>query len=121
MKILYLLLTLVNSEKIITNFNIPSCRNCIYYKPSLYTSDFATTLSRCEKFGDKNIITDEITYLYADNCRNDESKCGKIGKYYEKEIYIEIKILNHVILSNMPTYLVTIIVFFYLLALNQKQ
>ena len=25
-----------NSEKIIKNINIPSCRNCIHYKPSMY-------------------------------------------------------------------------------------
>jgi len=30
----------VNSEKIIKNINIPSCRNCIYYKPSMYENDF---------------------------------------------------------------------------------
>jgi hypothetical protein len=121
MKILYLLLVLVNSEKFILNLDIPSCRKCIFYKPSIYNNDFTSGLSKCEKFGEKDIITGEINYFFADNCRNDESKCGKIGKYYEKETYIEIKILNHLILSNLPTYLLTIIVFFYLSILNQKQ
>jgi hypothetical protein len=107
MKILYLFFILVNSEKIITNINIPSCRNCLHYKPPLYSNDFSYSLSKCEKFGEKDIVTNKITYMFAESCRNDESKCGKIGKYYEKEINIEIKILNHLILSNMPNFLLT--------------
>ena len=34
------------------------------------------------KFGDKNIVTGEIRYNSAINCRNDETKCIKVGIYY---------------------------------------
>ena len=102
-----LLLSMVPSNKIIKNINYPSCRNCIHYKPNSYYSDFTSILSKCEKFGEKNIITDEIKYNFADSCRDNESKCGKEGKYFEEEKNINTKILLHKITSNM-SYILTI-------------
>jgi hypothetical protein len=88
-----------SGDKIIKNINIPSCRNCIYYKPATY-NEFTSTLNRCEKFGEKNIVTDEIKYDFADTCRDNESKCGKEGKYFIEEPNLELKIWKHKILSN---------------------
>jgi len=59
-------------------------------------------LNECNKFGSKNIITDEILHDYADDCRRDENKCGEKGIYFEQEPNINIKILKHKILSNGP-------------------
>jgi len=103
MKILYLLFTIINSEKIIKNINIPSCRNCIHYKPSYYSTDFTAPYNKCDKFGDKNIITNKISYDYVDICRNDENKCGHEGKFFEPEKNIELKIFTHQIISNIPS------------------
>ena len=101
MKFTHLLfyLHLVNPEKIIKNINIPSCKNCIHFKPNMYDNDFASPFIKCEKFGVKDIITDKITYDYADLARNDESRCGKEGKYFEEEKNINMKILKHSILK----------------------
>jgi hypothetical protein len=85
MKTTHLLLTSglsMCSDKIIKNINVPSCKNCIYYKPRMFDSDFTSTLNICEKFGNKNIITDKITYDYADLCRQSDTKCGEEGKYF---------------------------------------
>ena len=82
MKLFYLLFSLVYSEKIIRNINIPCCRNCVHYLPDNYSRDFASTLSKCNQFGSKDIITDKITQDYADSCRSDESKCGEKGKLW---------------------------------------
>ena len=125
MKLLYLFLSLlqVSSEKIIKNINIPSCRNCIHYKPFQYNSDFTSRSSKCEKFGEKDIITNEITYDYADSCRKDSSKCGNEGKYFEEEKNIDLKILKHSIVSNYSTYCITLFIFLYsytLYSLNNK-
>ena len=95
----YLLLSLSASDKIIKNIDIPSCRNCIHYKPAFF-NDFSSRLNRCEKFGSKDIITDEITYDFVDSCRDDESRCGKNGKYFEEEKNIDWKIIKHKITSN---------------------
>ena len=103
MKILYLLFIIVNSEKIIKNINIPSCRNCIHYKPSYFSNEFSASFNKCDKFGEKNIITNEITYDYADTCRRDEDKCGDEGKYFELEKNIELKIFIHQIISIIPS------------------
>jgi hypothetical protein len=103
---IFLLFTLVNSEKIIKNINIPSCRNCIHYKPSYYTNDFTGSYSNCDNFGDKNIVSNKISYDSAEMCRNDENKCGNEGKYFEQEKNIELKIFTHQIISNMPNILV---------------
>ena len=107
MKLLYLLfgLLVTNSEKIIKNINIPSCRNCIYFKPHT-SSDFTSSLSKCEKFGEKNILTDKITNYYADSCRNDEDKCGLQGKYFVEEKNIDIKILTHNIIYHLDKYII---------------
>jgi len=58
----------INSEKIITNINIPSCRNCIFHKPN-NKDNFASSSNLCEKFGEKNIITGEIDYDSVFRCR----------------------------------------------------
>jgi len=91
MKLSFLSLCIFKPNKIIKNINIPSCKNCIYYKPNILHNDFTSTYNKCEKFGEKDIITDEITYKFANFCRDDESMCGKEGKYFEEEKNIKFK------------------------------
>lgn len=95
MRVIYFLFYLCNCTKIINNGNLPSCRNCVYYKPDKNNNDFTSSFSKCQVFLDKDIITDKIKYEYADHCRYDEYKCGKIGKYFEEEKNINIKIFIH--------------------------
>ena len=106
MKILYSLVSLVHSEQIIKNINVPSCINCVHFKPPYY-SDFTSSLSKCNKFGTKDIITDKIVYTdYADMSRSNEDKCGKEGKYFELEKNVEFKILIHQIIRNSPNIMI---------------
>ena len=57
----YLLWSLLPfSKPNIENLHIPSCKNCIHFAPS-YMNDFTCSLNKCNKFGTKDIITDEIT------------------------------------------------------------
>lgn len=122
MKILYLLFAIINSEKIIKNINIPSCRNCIHYKPSYYTTDYTASYNRCDKFGDKDIITNKISYDFADMSRKDEKKCGYDGKYFEVEQNIELKIFTHQIISRIPSILaVSLIVLSIILNIYAKK
>jgi len=122
MKILYLLFAIVNSEQIIKNINIPSCRNCIYYKPPYYSSDFSASYSKCNKFGTKDIITNKISYNeFADSCRRDKDKCGNEGKYFELEKNIELKIFTHQIISNIPTLLLIPTAVLYMFLLLHKK
>jgi hypothetical protein len=102
MKSFFLLTSLVNSEQIIRNVKIPACRNCIHYIPSIVNADFNAPYNKCAKFGDKNIITDKITYEDALYCRTDETKCGFDAKYFEMEPNINEKIMKHKFMSWGP-------------------
>ena len=54
----------------IKNIDIPSCRNCIHYKPSFY-SDYASISSTCEYFGTKDIRTSfYLTMIICSNIYN---------------------------------------------------
>uniref|UniRef100_A0A6C0DRB0 Uncharacterized protein n=1 Tax=viral metagenome TaxID=1070528 RepID=A0A6C0DRB0_9ZZZZ len=120
MKFTKLLLCMVKPEPIIKNLNVPSCRNCIYYKPNVYDGDFTSSYTKCEKFGNKNIITGEIKYGFADLCRNDESKCGTNGKYFEEEPNINMKILKYKLISNIPYSLAFLFTSFFVYIVTHK-
>jgi len=109
MKIISLLLTLLCSDKIIKNVDLPSCKNCIYYEPK-YENNYSN-LNKCNKFGVKDIINDEINYDNAKSCRNDENKCGLQGKYYKEEANPNMKMLKYK-LTNYQSYplLLTVII-----------
>ena len=100
------LLHMTNSEQIIKNINLPSCRNCVYYKPD--SLEF-TSYGKCEKFGIKNIVTNKISYSFAESNRYDENMCGKDGKYFEEEKNINLKILKHKLKNNFY-YIIPILV-----------
>ena len=91
----------ITDNKIIKNIHIPSCKNCIHYNPSVLNRDFASPTNECHKFGEKDIITDKITYTFAENARNDETKCGKGGVYFQQDPHIDIKIFKHSIIRNL--------------------
>lgn len=83
------------NSKIIRNIEFPSCKNCVYYRPSCLRNEFTSTFNKCDKFGVKNVVTDEITYNFADLCRSDESLCGKEGKHFERQPRLWLKKLKH--------------------------
>ena len=121
------LLCAIKSEKIIKNIqintikdlNYPSCYNCVYYKPSLFSTDYGSSTSKSEKIGEKNILTSNIKYDYVSICRMNESKCGKEGKYFEEEKSLNIKMFSHMIISSFPnTILISLIVWYLLLKIN---
>jgi len=87
----------------------PSCRDCIHYIPSTDSYEFDSSLSRCQQFGQRDVITDKITYDYVDTVRYDESKCGQNGKYFELEKNIQLKIWKHKFISFFPILLVMLL------------
>jgi len=107
-----------NAKSIITNKNIPVCRNCVFYKPDIYGDDFSSRYSKCGKFGEKNILTGKITYKYVDICRENETLCGKEGKYFEKEEQINWKLMKYIVIKNVPYGILVLPFFFILLVSN---
>jgi len=99
----------------IRNVNIPACRNCIHFQPYKYGS-FSSGTSKCANFGNKDIISGEVTIDYADLCRKDESKCGIEGKYFEKEPNLEFKMWKHSFYKDLSMNIFYLSVVLYLFA-----
>jgi len=83
--------------KIIRNLEYPACKNCIHYRPSCLRNDFTSTFNKCDNFGVKDVVTDKITYDFADLCRSDQYRCGKEGKHFERQPRLWLKKLKHTI------------------------
>jgi len=98
------------SDKFIKNIDLPSCKNCIHYRPSMYNLVFDSTLNQCSKFGEKDIITDKIKYDFAESCRRDVEKCGEKGEYFEEEPNLVLKMTIHR-LSSLSPYFFTVLLF----------
>ena len=74
----------------IRNSDLPICSNCLYFIEHTNNYPYDPVPSdkqygRCKKFGEKNLITGEIDYNLAINCRLDASECGKIGSEFTKK------------------------------------
>ena len=87
--------TMKFDNKIIRNIEFPACKNCIHYRPSSWSNEFANSFNKCEKFGTKDVVTDKIDFDFATICRKNENICGNSGKYFEKEPLIILKKLKH--------------------------
>ena len=107
MKIPYFLLfCMAHGEKIIRNMNKKSCKDCIYFKPGLLSSG----LEKCGKFGTKNIITNEITYDFAESCRDNENKCGEYANFFEPENEA-IKLIKFNVFTSTPYGFIILVTF----------
>jgi hypothetical protein len=98
------------SDKFIKNVDLPSCKKCIRYLPSVYHLDFGSNMNRCSKFGEKNMISDEIKYDFVESCRKDEKKCGEKGEYFEEEPNLVLKLTMHR-LAYLTPYFFTVCLF----------
>lgn len=86
---------------LIKNIDVNVCRYCVHYIPEK-NYKYDSYLSKCKLFGEKNVVTNKIRNDYTDYCRNDEEKCGLIGKYFEKEPNINFKITKHYVSLFFP-------------------
>ena len=63
----------------IKNLHSPKCITCRHFIPD---SNDSPLFAKCSKFGNANLVSGEISYDFADSCRDSESKCGKTGTHY---------------------------------------
>jgi hypothetical protein len=99
----------MGQPSMITNMDLPSCVNCKFFKPSLH-SDYESSFGKCEKFGTKDIVTNEILYDFANECRNNEKKCGMMGGKFEPEQNLQEKMCWHKIRNN-KSFIIYFVVF----------
>ena len=90
----------------IKNNQYPTCQNCNNYRPNLLSH----SLLKCSQFGNKNVITGDITYDYADLSRMNSEKCGLEGKYFN-ETSLSFKALQIAFIHNLPNTVVMVIIF----------
>uniref|UniRef100_A0A6C0B2Z8 Uncharacterized protein n=1 Tax=viral metagenome TaxID=1070528 RepID=A0A6C0B2Z8_9ZZZZ len=69
---------------IIKNAEAAICKNCAYFREP--KSPQSILMGKCTKFGEKNIITGSIKFLFAQEIRADEDLCGKRGIYYNEKM-----------------------------------
>ena len=74
------------------------CQSCRYYRPIKGLFSFQSSTGDCNKF--RIPYTDY--YMYADECRQDETKCGNAGKLFEKVPYLNMKIIKHNVVCAAP-------------------
>ena len=74
------LFDIVARPRFIKNMKIPSCKNCYFFDRK--KSRTYLEIPKCTKFGVKNIVTGDITYDSANDCRQDANKCGIVANYY---------------------------------------
>lgn len=81
------------SKKLFRKFSImdtPICSNCLYFIDSYYRRN------RCRKFGKLYLITGAIEYDFAEDCRRDVHKCGKVGLEYREKIKSFPEVVNKI-------------------------
>jgi hypothetical protein len=66
----------------IRNIDFPVCKDCIHFiPPGSNALDY--NLGKCGKFGEKDIVSGEIKYAFAEICRIYDNECGKNGTHFE--------------------------------------
>ena len=66
----------------IKNMDYPICKTCIHFLTEKRPTG-SEEFGKCKLFGEKNILTGEIKYDYAELCRLNNNKCNITGNYYE--------------------------------------
>lgn len=100
----------------IKNYEAPICQNCIHYRPALFVPSF----SKCSQFGEKDLITGDIKYSFADLSRTYDDKCGLEGKLYSPSS-LPIRAVQYVFINKLPTTVLTIIFFMIIFSKDIKR
>jgi hypothetical protein len=80
----------------IKHFNLPVCKDCVYHRSHQGKIDpfKSGEQDKCLKYGEKNVVTGEINYQYADIVRKQDLQCGIKGKHFLQK-KLETPLLTH--------------------------
>ena len=86
MRLTHKMLCIMKQTVFIKNMDLPLCINCINFIEDKMTDPYGPLQNdnengKCKLYGEKNIVTGEIKYDYASDCRKDK-RCGLIGNYF---------------------------------------
>lgn len=70
----------------IKNMDLPACVDCVHYLEYYQQTPYDDIeRGKCKLFGKKHLITGQIDYYYAEECRMDDKyRCGEKGFFFEK-------------------------------------
>jgi hypothetical protein len=74
------------STSFIRNKELPICSTCVHFIEPTHNYPYdpipCDKQGRCKNFGEVNMITGTIEYDFANDCRLNDNKCGKMGLEY---------------------------------------
>jgi negative regulator of replication initiation len=90
----------MNQMSFIKNSEFPVCKNCVHFQYDL-------EYGKCKKFGQRNLVSGENVYKYAEFHRNNESLCGLQAKYFtqERKTKLLMRHTKYKIIQNSPYFL----------------
>jgi hypothetical protein len=65
-------------KQVIRHIDAVICSKCAYFSKHKHS----IILSKCTKFGEKNLISGNIHYPYARDSRENDGLCGEQGRYF---------------------------------------
>lgn len=67
---------------VIRNASYNVCKMCKNLRlDPMYPKEYRA--AKCMKFGNKCVVSGEVSYLLAERCRRDSSLCGEEGVHFE--------------------------------------
>ena len=86
------------SKRVISTYNVPSCKNCLHFKRSTSFPSFSH-MAYCTRFDTENAVG-VVKHDRALNCRTDENKCGIGGRaFYSRKSYENV--FNHIVIPRI--------------------
>jgi hypothetical protein len=86
LQLLFIIFIVFKKFSFIKNKDLPICKNCIHFINYEKNPELNDVYGKCKLFGEKNIITGEITYTSASTSRDCEHLCGITAKYYDRDL-----------------------------------
>ena len=102
----------------IRNMNLPLCKSCIHFSPEVLNGSFTSHFTKCNKFGNKDLVSGQINHEFATSCRNDETLCGIKANYFKEDPNIKIKIARYNFLNYLPKKIIIVSVIVVLFKFN---
>jgi hypothetical protein len=70
-----------SNNQYIKNLDVPSCNACKYYHNISGIDNYE--ISKCSKFGEKDILNGKIKFSYTEMARYNDNLCGYDAKHFE--------------------------------------
>ena len=74
------------SHSFIKNMYAVPCTKCTHFIEHPFLDPEESNFGKCRLFGEKDVVTGKIDYMYAYICRKDRSMCGVPALHYLEKV-----------------------------------